>query len=231
VDTDPARGVEPQDTVAVDGRPGAQAGDRVVYMVNKPAGVVSTARDTHGRPTVVSLVPERRRLYPVGRLDRDTTGLILLTDDGELAHHLTHPRFQVPKTYRAVVSGGPVGSSALRALRQGVVLEDGRSAPARVRLLAPDTLELTIVEGRKRQVRRMCQAVGHRVLSLERLRFGPLELGTLKPGRYRRLSEREVAGLARGTRAGSEATRSPRAGSGGSSRAGASPASRSRSSR
>jgi 23S rRNA pseudouridine2605 synthase len=195
--TDPARDVGPAAAVAVDGRPVSPAADRLVYMVNKPAGVLSTARDTHGRPAVVALVPERRRLYPVGRLDRDSTGLILLTDDGELAHRLTHPRFGVPKTYRAVVSGGPVLSSALRALRTGVDLDDGPTAPAQVRLVTPDTLELTITEGRNRQVRRMCQAVGHPVRSLERVRFGSLELGSLKPGAYRRLSEREVQALAK----------------------------------
>lgn len=195
--TDPARDVGPDDRVAVDGDPVLPSAERRVYMVNKPAGVVSTARDTHGRPTVVSLVPEGRRLYPVGRLDRDSTGLILLTDNGELAHRLTHPRFGVPKTYRAVVSGGSVRPATLRALRAGVVLDDGHTAPARVRLIAPDTLELTISEGRNRQIRRMCQAVGHPVRSLQRVRFGPLELGSLKPGAYRRLTDREVASLSR----------------------------------
>jgi 23S rRNA pseudouridine2605 synthase len=165
-------------------------------MVNKPAGVLSTARDTHGRPTVVSLVPGERRLYPVGRLDRDTTGLILLTDDGDLAHRLTHPRFEVPKTYRVMVAGGPVAQSVLQALGNGVELDDGPTAPARVRLIGPDTLELTIREGRNRQVRRMCQAVGHPVRSLERVRFGPLELGKLERGAYRRLTAREVQALA-----------------------------------
>jgi 23S rRNA pseudouridine2605 synthase len=195
--TDPARDASPSDRVAVDGRRVAPVPERVVYMLNKPAGVVSTARDTHGRPTVVSLVPAGRRLYPVGRLDRDTTGLILLTDDGDLAHRLTHPRFEVPKTYRAVVNRGPVRASELKALRTGPELEDGPTAPAQVRLLAPDTLQITIIEGRNRQVRRMCQAVGHPVRALARVRFGPLELGTLKVGAYRRLTETEVASLSR----------------------------------
>jgi 23S rRNA pseudouridine2605 synthase len=197
--TDPARSVGSDDRVTVDGQPISLPSERVVYMVNKPAGVLSTARDPHGRPTVVSLVPAGRRLYPVGRLDQDTTGLILLTDDGELAHRLTHPRFEVPKTYRARVAGGPIQPSALKALRGGVDLDDGPTAPAHVRLIAPDTLELTIREGRNRQIRRMCQAVGHRVRSLERVRFGPLELKALKPGAYRRLTDVEVAAL--GTRA------------------------------
>ena len=195
--TDPARDVGPDDRVAVDGDPVLPSAERRVYMVNKPAGVVSTARDTHGRPTVVSLVPEGRRLYPVGRLDRDSTGLILLTDNGELAHRLTHPRFGVPKTYRAVVRGAPVRPAELRALRAGVALDDGPTAPAQVRLLAPDILELTISEGRNRQIRRMCQAVGHPVRSLQRVRFGPLELESLKPGAYRRLTASEVASLYR----------------------------------
>jgi 23S rRNA pseudouridine2605 synthase len=198
--TDPARAVGSENRVTVDGQPVSLPGQRVVYMVNKPAGVLSTARDTHGRPTVVSLVSTERRLYPVGRLDRETTGLILLTDDGELAHRLTHPRFEVPKTYRAVVAGGPIPTSALRMLRTGAQLDDGPTAPARVRLIAPDTLELTISEGRNRQVRRMCQAVGHPVRSLERVRLGPLELGRLKLGAYRRLTERELDALAKASR-------------------------------
>lgn len=193
--TDPARDVGPGATVAVDGKRVEPEAERVVYMLNKPAGVVSTARDTHHRPTVVSMVPGDARLYPVGRLDADSTGLILITNDGELAHRLMHPRFQVPKTYRARVSGGPVKAATLRRLSEGVKLDDGPTAPAKARLLAPDTIELTIREGRKRQVKRMCQAVGHRVRSLERTRFGPLTLGRLAPGQYRRLTDREVRAL------------------------------------
>jgi pseudouridine synthase len=140
-------------------------------------------------------VPSPRRLYPVGRLDIDATGLVLLTNDGELAHRLTHPSFEVPKTYRAVVAGGPVGAAELRRLRDGVVLEDGPTAPARARLLAPDTIELTIHEGRNRQVKRMCEAVGHRVLALQRIAFGTQRLGDLQAGRARRLSAAEVAAL------------------------------------
>jgi 23S rRNA pseudouridine2605 synthase len=191
---DPARDVSGEEAIAVDGEPVRQPGRRVVYVLNKPVGVVSTARDTHGRTTVVDLVPGGRRLYPVGRLDADTTGLILLTDDGELAHMLTHPRFEVPKTYRARVAGHP-DVRALRALREGVELDDGRTAPARVRLLQGGGLEITIHEGRKRQIRRMCAAVGHEVLALQRVAFGPLALGGLQPGRHRRLSPAEVAAL------------------------------------
>ena len=144
---------------------------------------------------MVDLVPRAERLYPVGRLDADSTGLLLLTNDGELAHRLTHPSFEVPRVYRAVVRNPPVRPPALRALREGVELEDGRTAPARVRRLAPDRLELTLHEGRKRQVRRMCEAVGHRVVTLERVAFGPLRLGDVKLGSHRRLSAVEVAAL------------------------------------
>jgi 23S rRNA pseudouridine2605 synthase len=195
--TDPAHDVGPEDAVVVDGARVEQPRRRVVYALNKPAGVVSTARDPQGRRTVVSLIPSAgARLYPVGRLDADTTGLILLTNDGELAHRLTHPSFEVEKTYRAEVADPPVREPALRALRNGVRLDDGLTAPARVRRLAPGVLELTIHEGRKRQVRRMCEAVGHPVKRLERLAFGPLELGALRPGAHRRLTQAEVVALA-----------------------------------
>ena len=191
---DPARQIEGQ-RVEVDGRLLAGPEQRVVYALHKPEGVVSTARDTHGRPTVVELVGDPRRLYPVGRLDADSSGLILLTNDGELANLLLHPRHGVPKTYRARIGGGRPGAAALARLREGVALEDGPTAPARARVLARDELELELREGRKRQVRRMCAAVGHPVLSLVRVRFGPLELGALAPGAHRRLSDAEVAQL------------------------------------
>jgi 23S rRNA pseudouridine2605 synthase len=196
--TDPAHDVGEGARVIVDGQAVTLTRELLVYAVNKPAGVVSTARDPQGRPTVVSLVPTSTRLYPVGRLDIDTTGLILLTNDGELAHRLTHPRFEVPKTYRARVTRGPIQARALKALRGGVELEDGLTAPAEVRQIAADTLELTIHEGRKRQVKRMCEAVGHPVKSLERVRFGPLELGGLQPGAYRLLSPEEVEAFSAG---------------------------------
>jgi len=194
--TDPARDVTGDERIEFDGQPIVAPDERLVYAVNKPPGVVSTARDPQGRPTVVELVPGRVRLYPVGRLDADSTGLILLTNDGELANRLTHPRYEVDKTYHATVANPPVRRDALTRLRQGVELEDGPTAPARVRALAPDRLEITIREGRKRQVKRMCQAVGHPVRALERVRFGPLELGDLRPGQARRLSERELRQLA-----------------------------------
>src|SRR5581483_4233816 len=144
--TDPARDVTPGQVIKIDGRPVSTAHDRVVYALNKPAGVVSTARDPQGRPTVVTLVPQTERLYPVGRLDIDTTGLILLTNQGELAHRLTHPSFVVEKTYRVVVGGPALHERALQHLREGVELEDGRTSPARVRRLSADTLEITIHE-------------------------------------------------------------------------------------
>ncbi len=190
--SDPARDVGEDDLVTLDGEPLAKQHARVVYALNKPAGVVSTVSDPQGRLTVVSLVPKELRLYPVGRLDADATGLILLTNDGALAYRLTHPSFEVDKTYRVVVAAAPVQEAALRVLRAGVRLDDGPTAPARVVRVAPDTLELTIHEGRKRQVKRMCEHVGHPVLGLTRVRLGPLRLGELALGAYRRLSPAEV---------------------------------------
>jgi 23S rRNA pseudouridine2605 synthase len=192
---DPARDVDERNRVEVDGRNIAGPETHVVYAVHKPVGVLSTAHDTHGRPTVVELVREERRLYPVGRLDADSSGLILLTNDGALANRLTHPRYGVPKTYRARVARGPVGDRALRALREGVQLDDGLTSPAKVRRIGGDLLELTIGEGRNHQVRRMCEAVGHPVLRLERVSLGSVRLGTMAPGACRRLGEAEVAGL------------------------------------
>jgi 23S rRNA pseudouridine2605 synthase len=192
---DPARDVDESDDIKVDGAPIALEAEQVVYLVNKPAGVVSTAKDTHGRRVVTELVDAGVRLYPVGRLDADTTGLILLTNDGELANQLMHPRYEVPRTYMAKVQGGFVKNRALERLREGVVLEDGKTAPAQVRQVRPAVLELTIREGRKRQVKRMCEAVGHRVLSLRRVSFGPLELGRLPEGQARLLTPRETRAL------------------------------------
>lgn len=198
---DPARDVDADSDVAVDGRPLPGPERRVVYAVNKPVGVLSTARDTHGRRTVLDLVAEQTlRLYPVGRLDADSSGLILLTNDGELANRLTHPSFQVPKTYRATLAGGPVSAGTLEMLRGGVELDDGRTAPAVVRSApgarrSESVIELTISEGRNRQVRRMCAAVGHPVAALQRIAFGPLRLGDLEAGAHRRLSAAEIGRL------------------------------------
>ena len=199
--TDPAHDVDETSEVEVDGRPAAPE-PREVWLVNKPAGVVSTASDTHGRPIVTALVESERRLYPVGRLDADTTGLILLTNDGDLANRLTHPRYGIPRVYRARVAPAPVGEPALRRLRDGVELDDGRTSPAQVRQVEDGLLELTLGEGRKRQVRRMCEAVGHPVEALERVAFGPLRLGSLEPGETRRLSPAEVERLRKAAESG-----------------------------
>ena len=194
--TDPARDVDADSAVALDGQPLAGVEPRVAYALNKPLGVLSTARDTRGRETVLDLVPTRGlRLYPVGRLDADSSGLILLSNDGELANRLTHPRFEVPKTYRAQLAGKAIGAAAIAALRAGVELDDGPTAPAGVRRVSANVIELTIHEGRNRQVRRMCEAVGHPVRELVRTSFGPLQLAGLKTGAHRRLSAAEVARL------------------------------------
>jgi 23S rRNA pseudouridine2605 synthase len=210
--TDPALDVDESSGVAVDGVAAVPEG-REVHALNKPAGVVSTAADTHGRPTVVGLVESRHRLYPVGRLDADSTGLILLTNDGDLAERLTHPRYGVEKTYLATVLPPAVGQAALRRLREGVELDDGPTAPAEARIAGPGVLEITIREGRNRQVRRMCEAVGHRVIALERVGFGPLRLGRLAPGASRRLTAAEVERLRKTAAAGAatEAESPPRA--------------------
>ncbi len=200
--TDPAHDVGDGSGIEVDGRP-VSPEPREVWVVNKPTGVVSTASDTHGRPIVTDLADSERRLYPVGRLDADTTGLMLLTNDGELANRLTHPRYGVPRVYRARVAPAPVAEAALRRLREGVELDDGRTSPARVRQMEDGLLELTLGEGRKRQVRRMCEAVGHPVETLERVAFGPLRLGDLAPGQARRLSAAEVERLRKTAESGS----------------------------
>ncbi len=193
--TDPARDVGEGDDVRVNGEPvGAEV--REVWVVNKPAGVVSTAREPGSRPAVVELVDTEARLYPVGRLDADTTGLLLLTNDGELANRLTHPRYEVPKTYRVQLRT-PLAERDLERLRSGVELDDGPTAPAEVKRLGDREIEITIREGRNRQVRRMVEAVGNRVGSLTRIRFGPLELRGLKEGAGRRLSDQEITELRR----------------------------------
>jgi 23S rRNA pseudouridine2605 synthase len=182
------------DELAVDSIPLSVKSGLVYYLLNKPAGVVTTASDPQGRPTVVELVPPDPRVFPVGRLDVDTEGLLILTNDGELANHLTHPRYGVDKEYFAVVEGTP-SAGALRRLRQGVELEDGRTAPARASLVPPSGLRITIHEGRKRQVRRMCDAIGHPVLRLVRTRIGPITDRRLGPGVWRMLTAGEVRAL------------------------------------
>ena len=192
--------VEAADRVAVDGE--RVAPQRLAYvLLHKPAGVVTTARDPQGRPTVVELVRHESRVVPVGRLDADTTGALLLTNDGALAHRLAHPRYGVEKVYEVEVDGEPTEEELAR-LREGIQLDDGVTAPARARRLGPSRLELVLHEGRKHQVKRMCAAVGTPVLHLHRSRYDGLELGDLAPGDWRELSDEELAGLraATGTR-------------------------------
>jgi 23S rRNA pseudouridine2605 synthase len=180
--------------VEVDGVPVSASSDLVYYLLNKPAGVVTTASDPQGRSTVVDLVPREPRVFSVGRLDADTEGLLLLTNDGDLAHRLTHPSFGIEKEYLAEVEG-ELSPGALRRLRQGIELEDGATAPARASAVAPRAIRLTIHEGRNRQVRRMCEAVGHPVVRLVRTRIGPLADRTLPPGEWRTLSAAEIRKL------------------------------------
>jgi 23S rRNA pseudouridine2605 synthase len=168
----------------------------VYYLLNKPLGVVTTASDPGARPTVVELVPPEPRVFPVGRLDVNTEGLLLLTNDGDLSQRLTHPSFGVDKEYLAVVEGEPAPGD-IRRLRDGVELEDGKTAPARVALTPPNVLRITIHEGRNRQIRRMCEAVGHPVRRLVRTRIGPISERRLPPGQWRALTTSEVRSLER----------------------------------
>lgn len=191
--TDPARDVDVGDDVRVDGSPVA-AEAHEVWVVNKPVGVVSTAREPGRRSAVVELVDSAVRLYPVGRLDADSTGLLLLTNDGELANRLTHPRYEVPKAYRAELRRPP-SEGDLERLRRGVELDDGPTAPAEVSRLGKRQVEIVLREGRNRQVRRMAEAVGNEVTSLRRVRFGSIELGELAAGEARRLADDEIANL------------------------------------
>lgn len=193
--------IGPGDELAVDGVVYSTRPDVVIYLLNKPSGVVTTASDPQGRPTVVELVPQQPRVVPVGRLDLDTEGLLLLTNDGDLTHRLTHPSFGVEKEYLAEVQGTP-SRQAARRLREGVELDDGPTAPAKVSLIEPNGLRITIHEGRNRQVRRMCEAVGHPVKRLVRTRIGPITDARLRPGQSRPLSGDEVLALQRAVRPG-----------------------------
>ena len=186
--------------VELDGALVPVAPDLVYYLLNKPDGVITTADDPQGRPTVMTLVPAEPRVFAVGRLDRHTEGLLIMTNDGALAQVLTHPSHGVAKEYVAEVEGGTPAPGALRALRRGVDLDDGPTAPAEVGVLAPGVLRLVIHEGRNRQVRRMCEAVGHPVRRLVRTRIGPVRDTQLAPGRWRHLGPDEVRALAAAAR-------------------------------
>ena len=190
---DPARDVDEDSGVEVDGRP-VSPEPREIWALNKPKGVVSTAREPGRRRAVTELVPSGKRLYPVGRLDADSSGLILLTNDGELANRLTHPRYEIPRTYRVRLRRPPTDEQ-LKRLRHGVRLDDGPTLPARVRRVSPRVVEITIREGRNRQVRRMAAAVGNEVVDLTRVAFGSLRLGELPEGQARRLRPAEARRL------------------------------------
>ena len=187
---DPETAVIEVDGGLVPVRPGL-----VYYLLNKPRGAISSADDPQGRPTVVSLVPPEPRVYPVGRLDAETEGLLVLTNDGELTHRLTHPSYGVEKEYIAEVEGAP-SNAAIRSLREGIELDDGLTAPAKVARIEANVLRITIHEGRNRQVRRMCDAIGHPVVRLVRARIGPIADRRLKPGEWRALGTEEVRALA-----------------------------------
>src|SRR5438067_6712339 len=185
--------VQARDGVEVDGEP--VSAQKVTYvLLHKPAGTVTTASDPQERPTIIKLINITKRVVPVGRLDADTTGALLLTNDGPLAHRLAHPRYGVEKVYEVDVEGRP-GDAALQALAKGVELEDGLTAPATVRRLAPSRRELTLHEGRNRQVKRMLEAVGHPVRRLHRSRYAGLTLEGLEPGAWRELEPSEVKRL------------------------------------
>jgi 23S rRNA pseudouridine2605 synthase len=185
------------DLIAVDGVPIGARPDLVYYLLNKPRGVISTANDPQGRPTVVDIVPQSPRVFPVGRLDAETEGLLLLTNDGELTHFLTHPSKGVEKEYLALLVGNPrLTEGQLKALRDGVELDDGMTAPAKVGQRSDGSVTITIHEGRNRQVRRMIEAIGHRVDRLVRVRIGPIKDSSLRPGAWRELSLAERKALA-----------------------------------
>jgi len=197
------------DRVEVDGTPIGVREGLAYYLLNKPAGVVTTASDPLHRPTVVEMVPREPRVVPVGRLDADTEGLLLLTNDGDLTHRITHPSFGVDKEYLAEVEGRP-GRGVVRRLREGIELSDGMTAPAEASLVPPNVIRLVIHEGRNRQVRRMCEAVGHPVVRLVRVRIGPLRDSHLRPGQFRELTLDEVRSLERAVRTASGPKPPPR---------------------
>jgi len=195
------RAIWGKDRIEVDGKEIPTPPQKIYLMLNKPFGYIASMDDPEGRPVVTSLVREvRARIYPVGRLDFDSLGLLLMTNDGEWAYRLTHPRYQVPRTYKVTVKG-IVSREAVETLKKGVMLEDGHSGPARVSVIAQQQmktlLRMTITQGKSRQVRRMLEAVGHDVVHLIRIGYGSLELGSLKVGQYRHLEQDEVDALKR----------------------------------
>jgi len=202
-----------RDSVALDGVPLPVLPGLVHYLLHKPAGVVTTAHDPSGRPTVLDLVPGTPRVFPVGRLDADSEGLLVLTNDGDLAQRLTHPSFGVEKEY-LVETEGALPAGALRRLRRGIELDDGITAPATVGVVAPGVIRIVIHEGRNRQIRRMCEAVGHPVRRLVRTRIGPVSDARLRAGQWRELRPSEVRALARAAarRDGPGQRRAPRGG-------------------
>jgi len=191
--------IDPEnDVIEVDGKPVLYSTDKVYILLNKPSGYLSTTADVHGSRTIMELIPHTgKRLYPVGRLDKDTEGLLLITNDGDLTYRLTHPKHHVDKVYLAWVKGDP-SEESLDKLRRGIMLEDGMTAPAIVqREDCPNgnCFGVTVHEGRKRQVKRMFAAIGHEVLRLKRVQLGSIHLGDLRPGDHRHLSQEEIEAL------------------------------------
>ena len=201
--TEPGYNVDPlKDKIIFKGK-AVKAQRKVYFLLNKPKGVITTVTDTHNRKTVLDLVPKTgHRLYPVGRLDKDTSGLLLLTNDGDMAYHFTHPKFQIKRVYEAVVKGS-LQEKKIKILEKGILLDSIRTAPCKIQVLrasiAKTRLKITIQEGRKRQIRNMFESIGYPVIKLKRIKFGELKLGGLKPGDYRKLTDREALYLQKTT--------------------------------
>ena len=187
------------DSINVDGRPIPDPPKKIYLLLNKPFGYVSTLHDPEGRPIIRDLVKDvKERVYPIGRLDFDSSGLLILTNDGELAFRLMHPKFHIPRTYKVIVEGS-ISDKSVEKLTNGVILDDGPTNPARVRIIeikqGRSVVRITIFEGRSREIRRMCEAVGHKTLKLTRIGYGNLNLGALKVGKYRHINDVEVKAL------------------------------------
>ena len=184
------------DEITIDGRLLVDQSPLVYYLLDKPLGILSSAKDDRGRPVVVGLVPPEPRVFPVGRLDADTEGLLLLTNDGHITHRITHPSYGLDKEYLVTVDGQP-SAAAIAAMRAGIELDDGVTSPADIAVVGPSVLRITIHEGRNRQVRRMCEAIGHRVMALRRVRIGPIDDRDMRPGQWRTLRDAELVALRR----------------------------------